>query len=61
MRKMLAALIIAMTATGAQAFTTTTCTQTYGGGTRCVTTGGGTYTTTTCTPTFGGGVRCTQW
>lgn len=53
----LAALLL--TATTADAFTTTRCT-TFGGVTTCSTIGGGTYTTTRCTM-WGGVLRCTNY
>lgn len=53
--------VMAAFASLAEAYTTTRCTQTYGGGIRCTTSGSGTYITTVCTPTFGGGQRCTSY
>ena len=47
--------------TGAEAYTSTRCSPTIGGGVRCTTIGGGTYTTTVCAPTIGGGVRCSTY
>ena len=45
----------------AEAYSTTRCAPTIGGGIRCTTMGSGTYTTTVCTPTIGGGSRCTTY
>lgn len=63
MLKYLVALVgtALVVATAADAYSTTRCAPTIGGGIRCTTIDGGTYTTTVCTPTIGGGSRCTTY